>query len=160
VTSIRLILYTLGALVGIGIGGGLFTFVYARGGSYLSADPAACANCHIMQEHYAAWTKSSHRVVAGCNDCHTPADFIGKYSAKASNGFWHSLGFTTGDFPDPLRIKPSNRAITEAACRSCHEEMVSAIDHGTWGEARSGVHGSSGELSCIHCHKHVGHWVR
>lgn len=26
------------------------------------------------------------------------------YLAKASNGFWHSLAFTTGTFPDPLQI--------------------------------------------------------
>jgi nitrite reductase (cytochrome c-552) len=25
-------------------------------------DPAACANCHIMREHYSGWSKSSHRV--------------------------------------------------------------------------------------------------
>ena len=47
---------------------GSYTFVYAKGYSYLTNDPAACANCHIMSEHFAAWTKSSHRAVAVCND--------------------------------------------------------------------------------------------
>jgi hypothetical protein len=31
----------------VGIGG--YTFRYAEGLSYFSTDPAACANCHIMQ---------------------------------------------------------------------------------------------------------------
>lgn len=34
----------------VGIGG--FTFVYARGGAYLTNDPTACANCHVMREQY------------------------------------------------------------------------------------------------------------
>lgn len=158
----RLLLYTLAALIGIGIGGGLFTFIYARGGSYLSNDPAACANCHIMQEHYSAWSKSSHRAVATCNDCHTPHTFVAKYATKASNGFWHSLGFTTGDFPDPLRIKPSNRSVTELACRSCHEEMTASLQHGAWSAEATETEktDTSAEISCVHCHKHVGHWVR
>ena len=53
-------------LVGAALGLGAFTFVYAKGGSYLSTDPAVCANCHIMGEHFAAWQRSSHRQAAGC----------------------------------------------------------------------------------------------
>ena len=100
-------------VIGTALGLGAFTFVYAKGASYLSTDPAVCANCHIMGEHYAAWQRSSHRAVAGCSDCHMPHNFVGKYLAKASNGFWHSLAFTTGVFPDPLQIKPHNRVVTE-----------------------------------------------
>ncbi len=60
-----------------------YTFVYAKGYSYLSNDPSACANCHIMNEQYDGWTRSSHHAVATCNDCHTPPDMIGKYMTKA-----------------------------------------------------------------------------
>jgi hypothetical protein len=28
-----------------------YTFVYAKGYSYLTNDPGACANCHIMADH-------------------------------------------------------------------------------------------------------------
>ena len=59
---------TLSLLVAVAIGTavaiGGYTFVYARGYSYMTNDPQACANCHIMQNHYSAWTKSSHRAVA------------------------------------------------------------------------------------------------
>ena len=79
------------ALIGTALALGAFTFVYAKGASYLSTDPAVCANCHIMGEHYAAWQRSSHRAMAGCADCHMPHNIVGKYAAKASNGFWHSL---------------------------------------------------------------------
>ena len=95
-------------LVGIAAGLGVFTFGYAKGASYLTNNPAACANCHVMSEHYSAWMKSSHRSVATCNDCHTPHDLVRKYVTKAENGFWHSFAFTSGRYPDPLRIKPRN----------------------------------------------------
>lgn len=140
----------IGAVIGMGIGVpaglGLFTFIYAEGFSYMTNDPAACANCHVMDDHFNAWVKSSHHDVAVCNDCHTPANFIGKYVTKASNGYHHSMAFTFG-FEEPIRITPRNREITEAACRKCHADIVQAIDTHTQGEP----------MSCIRCHSIVGH---
>jgi hypothetical protein len=46
-----------------------------------------------MKDHYDAWTKASHRAVAVCNDCHTPAGLLPKYVTKARNGFWHLFYF-------------------------------------------------------------------
>lgn len=136
-----LVSVTLGFAVAVGA----YTFVFAGGASYLREDPAACANCHIMSEHYSGWLKSSHRNVAVCNDCHTPSNFLPKYATKASNGFWHSVAFTTGNFPEPLRIKPHNYMIAEQACRMCHQDMVDAIT------------GNPQEMACIRCHDEVGH---
>ena len=165
---------TAAVVIGLAVGLGGFTFVYARGASYLMNDPEACGNCHIMTDHLEAWVKSSHRAVATCNDCHTPHNLIGKYVTKASNGFWHSFYFTTGRFPDPLRITEGNREVTEGACRYCHGAIVDAIDpparHG-WSTGQSGESTrstsvtpapgiDSDELSCIRCHRYVGHLVR
>ena len=47
--------------VGLALGVGAYTLVYARGASYLTNDPAACANCHVMREQYDGWTAGSHR---------------------------------------------------------------------------------------------------
>jgi cytochrome c nitrite reductase small subunit len=138
----------LGCSLGAAIGVGAYTFVYAKGASYLTNDPAACANCHIMQEYYEGWIRSSHRSSAVCNDCHTPAGFIGKYATKASNGFWHSFAFTTGWHPDPLRIGPRNREIAGNACRKCHSEIIEAIE---------GAHYGEDPASCLRCHGAVGH---
>jgi cytochrome c nitrite reductase small subunit len=143
--------------IGIALGLGAYTFGYARGYSYLTNDPAACGNCHIMTEHLSAWTKGSHRSVATCNDCHTPHTFFGKYTTKARNGFWHSFYFTTGRFPDPLRITESNRQVTEASCRYCHAEITSAIDPLT---AAAHAGDSHATTRCVRCHMYVGHLVR
>ena len=138
----------IGTAIGLAVGIGAYTFVYAKGASYLTNDPAACANCHIMREHYDGWTKSSHRAVAVCNDCHTPPGVVAKYATKAMNGFRHSLAFTTGRFPEPLQIAPHNRRITETACRTCHQDIVQAIE---------ASHHTGGTLECVRCHGSVGH---
>lgn len=139
----------LGALIGLAAGVGGYTFVYAKGASYLTNDPAACANCHIMGSYYGEWLASPHRAVAVCNDCHTPPGLVPKYMTKASNGFWHSYAFTTGDFHEPLRIKPGNREVAEKACRKCHAELTAAIE---------GPHRPGQEMSCTRCHWDVGHF--
>ncbi len=133
---------------GTGLGIGSYTFIYAKGLSYMSNDPAVCANCHVMREYLDAWQKGSHHAVAVCNDCHTPHNFAGKYFTKALNGYNHSLAFTTGWFPDNMQITPRNRAITQDACRHCHADMVMEID--AFG------HGPQA-LDCIRCHDSVGH---
>ena len=46
-----------GALIGVGG----FTFAYARGTSYLTNDPKACLNCHVMREQYEGWTRQPSR---------------------------------------------------------------------------------------------------
>lgn len=135
----------LGVLIGIGG----YTFLYAKGYSYLTNDPRACSNCHVMREHFDGWTKSSHRSVAVCNDCHTPPGLLSKYATKARNGFWHSFYFTTGRYPDPLRITPHNADVTERACRKCHAELTASIDGGASAH-REGV-------ACARCHNTVGH---
>lgn len=128
----------LGAAGGLG----LYTLHYAGGLSYFSADPRACANCHIMQPQLESWQKSSHHTAAACVDCHLPTAFVPKYLAKASNGWFHSKGFTLQDFPEPIRIKPSNSQILQDNCLRCHGELVHAL---------------GADTACTHCHITVGH---
>ena len=127
---------------------GLFTFGYGEGYAYLGNDPAACANCHVMQPQYDSWQKSSHHTVAGCNDCHLSHDFFSKWVNKADNGFFHSLAFTTGNFKDPIQIKPRNSRVTQAACIYCHRELVNHM---------LPVKEGGEVLSCVNCHASVGH---
>ncbi|MEQ8847347.1 cytochrome c nitrite reductase small subunit [Botrimarina sp.] len=134
-----------GALGGLGT----FTFGYGEGHAYLGNNPASCANCHVMQSFYDSWQKSSHHAVAVCNDCHTPHDsLLAKYLVKADNGFFHSLAFTTGQFKDPIQIKPRNAAVVQHACLDCHKQLVNHML-----PAQEG----GDMLSCVHCHASVGH---
>jgi len=130
----------------VGLGG--FTVNYAQGTSYLTDDPKACANCHIMREYYDGWNRSSHKHVAVCNDCHAPHDnYVHKYAIKGINGVRHSYAFTTGDFPEPLRITSLNRDVTQHACLYCHADLTVAISH----------QDNPNPTDCLGCHAGVGH---
>ncbi len=82
-------------LAGTFVGTGVFTFVHAKGHTYLSDDPAVCVNCHVMRDQYDGWRRGSHHAQATCNDCHLPHDNpIHALYVKASNGYRHSQAFT------------------------------------------------------------------
>ena len=135
--------------IGVLVGVGFYTFGYAKGFSYLSNDPHACANCHVMQEHYDSWVKSSHRAVATCNDCHVPHAFPKKYLVKLDNGWNHSRKFTLQNFAEPIRIRSANLRVLERNCLHCHAAMVQEI------VSHEDV--ARGELRCTACHRSVGH---
>ena len=140
-------------LLFFGLGGGIlglsgFTFNYAAGFSYLSDDPKACANCHVMREVYDDWNRSPHHAVTVCNDCHTPhSSLVAKYAIKGLNGFNHSKAFTLNDFPEPIRITELNRSVTQDNCLNCHGEIVSFIAH----------QDKKNPTECLTCHAGVGH---
>ena len=136
-------------VAGVALGTGAFTVRYAEGFSYLSNDPKACVNCHIMREQYDGWQKASHHAVATCNDCHVPHEMVAKYLVKAENGFWHSKGFTLQDFPEPIRLRPVSLKILQANCVHCHHDLVNDIlGHSSTGNETT---------NCVHCHAAVGH---
>lgn len=134
-------------LLGALAGSGAQTFVTAKGWSYLSNDPSACVNCHVMNEHLDAWQHSSHQSVAKCNDCHVPQDTVGKYLAKAEHGYRHSKAFTLQNFKEPIRITPADLRIVENNCVRCHRALVEEMHAAPTGEASE----------CVHCHRTVGH---
>jgi cytochrome c nitrite reductase small subunit len=137
-------------LIGVAVGVSTFTFQYAEGFSYMSNDPKACVNCHIMRPQYEGWLKSSHHAVATCNDCHTSAGFIPKYIDKAINGYHHSKAFTLQNFHEPIMIGPRNAQILQNNCVRCHQQFVDPVIHG-------GTNLKSGAINCVQCHRDVGH---
>jgi cytochrome c nitrite reductase small subunit len=140
-----LILGVLAILAGLGI----YTFTYAEGFSYFSSDPRACANCHIMNDQFDSWSKSSHHAAAKCVDCHMPQDsIVAKLIAKADNGYRHSKGFTLQDFHEPIMINERNSQILQANCVRCHSALVHEI---------TPAMSKSQELRCVQCHSHAGH---
>ncbi len=149
-----LLLALICALIGILLGTGGYTFIYARGYAYLSNDPAACVNCHIMRPEFDGWQKASHHTVATCNDCHVPHALIPKYLTKMENGYNHSRAFTFQDFHEPIEMRPQSKAIVLENCVECHKEMVSSIT----ASAASVTHDVHAEqVDCIACHRGVGH---
>jgi cytochrome c nitrite reductase small subunit len=143
----RVALVVLGLALGAAAGLGAYTFVYARGYSYLLDDPQACGNCHVMREQLEGWMRGSHRGVATCNDCHTPHGLVGKYATKALNGWNHSLKFTTGEFHEPIRANARNQQIARESCAKCHAAVMETM----------GIVAGGEPLPCVRCHGAVGH---
>jgi len=139
----------LAVCIGVASGLGAYTFRYAEGLSYLSTNPTACVNCHIMQPQYDAWQKSSHHFVAVCVDCHLPQDFLAKYLAKAENGWRHGEKFTTQEFVEPIVVQAAGRAILQENCLRCHGDLVHQLVSTT-------LDGKT-PVPCTHCHSGVGH---
>ncbi len=59
--------------------------------------------------------------------------------------------FTLETFREPIQIKPRNQRVTQGACISCHVDTV----HQMLPEDPDGE-----MLSCVHCHRSVGHALR
>ena len=137
-------------LVGIAIGVSTFTFHYAQGFSYMSNDPKACANCHIMRQQLEGWQKGPHHAVATCNDCHVRHNFVGKMIDKSVNGYHHSKAFTLQNFHEPIMIGQRNAAILQANCIRCHAGLVGEITHG-----KTNV--DMNVIKCAQCHRSTGH---
>lgn len=108
-------------MAGMLTGLGCYTFIYAEGFSYAGSAPEVCVNCHIMQPQYDSWQKSSHHAVARCIDCHLPHNLMGKYIAKAENGYHHSKAFTLQNFNEPIMIKTGNSRILAKNCIAMHQ---------------------------------------
>lgn len=141
--------FGLASLCGVLLGIGGYTMHFAEGLAYLSNDPQACVNCHIMNEQFDAWRKGPHHAVATCNDCHVPPHFPAKYIAKSENGYHHSKGFTFQDFHEPIMIKEKNSRILQENCVACHADMVHDLVAGATSDRDA--------VTCVHCHQGVGH---
>jgi cytochrome c nitrite reductase small subunit len=136
-------------LGGVLLGVGTFTVVYAEAPSYLGSEPETCINCHVMQEQYDAWVAGPHTNVATCADCHLPHDdVVAKYAVKAEDGILHAAKFTTGNYPENIRIREKNLEVANQACLYCHSDVT---------EQMRAIAGPEEELSCVRCHSGVGH---
>jgi cytochrome c nitrite reductase small subunit len=148
-------LWSMFALAGLLVGLGSYTLYVSRAWAYLSDEPAACLNCHVMGTYYQAWDKSSHAVWATCNDCHLPQDnLLRQYAFKAVDGLYHAAVFTAGYEPQVIRARQSTSEVVMDNCVRCHSPLVTEFtkmnvgyDQVLKGEAKA----------CWDCHTQVPH---
>ncbi|TVQ15411.1 MAG: cytochrome c nitrite reductase small subunit [Bacteroidetes bacterium] len=149
--------WKVSVIVLMGILTGLFFLVLhiSRATSYLSDDPTACINCHVMYPQYASWTKGSHGQVASCSDCHVPQEnFIRQYYFKASDGLRHATFFTMRWEPQTIQIKQAGINVVQDNCIRCHLDLVdmtSLVEMSGKMAARN-----EGKL-CWDCHRETPH---
>lgn len=131
------------------VGVGAYVAQVSQAASYLSDDPAACINCHVMIPQYSTWQRSSHARVAVCNDCHVPHDsLLSKYWFKAKDGSRHSLLFTLRRERQVIQAIPDSREVIQDNCVRCHIRTVET--------AVAPVHADFSR-ACVDCHREVPH---
>lgn len=142
-------------MVAVFFGLGLYLLRLSNAASYLSDDPQACVNCHIMTPQYITWNHSSHREVAHCNDCHVPHNNVfNKYFFKAKDGLYHASIFTARAEPEVIKALGPSIEVIQNNCIRCHESQVTdarmlgfTADHF---EHRT-------DRTCWECHREVPH---
>lgn len=143
-------------LAGMLCGLALYIGYTSNATSYLSNDPSACVNCHIMAPYYATWTHSSHSRVANCNDCHVPHDsFVRKWFFKAKDGLRHAAIFTMRKEPQVIQALDASATVIMENCIRCHEQLNTEFV-GTGKLAYSDVTCGKGK-ACWDCHRNVPH---
>ncbi len=141
-----------GSFVGLFI----YAFFASRAYSYLSDDPSACVNCHIMSPYYATWSHSSHGRNTTCNDCHVPHNnVVNKYFFKAKDGLRHAAVFTIrGEDQALIAIDASSRVIMDN-CIRCHQQLnTEFVKTGRMGF--KDIEEMNGN-ACWDCHRDVPH---
>lgn len=125
--------------------------------SYLSTDPKACINCHVMNVQYATWQHSSHAQRATCVECHLPTDTtVNKYKAKARDGWNHTVAFTMNTFAPAMQISEDGANRVQANCIACHTRLTEGIISNS-----DRYHDFTGtpqtDRKCWECHRDVPH---
>lgn len=142
-------------LAGVFIGLVIYGIYVSNIFSYLSDDPKACVNCHVMTPFYATWFHSSHRERATCNDCHIPHDNpIKSIWFKMNDGLRHSTIFTLGTYPQVIRILENGASVVQQNCVRCHNYQISYLY--TF-ETNSKFKHKAGSRLCWDCHREVPH---
>ncbi len=154
----RALIIPLFIIGGIAVGLSAYALYMSRMHSYLSDDPAACINCHIMTPYNQSWTHSSHHLQATCNDCHVPHDnVLKKYAFKAMDGLKHATVFTARSEPQVIRPRTASHKVIMDNCIRCHTQLnTELVNTGMIGytEARNGA-----GKACWDCHREVPHTV-
>ena len=143
-------------LLGIFVGLGVYSVYVSKVWSYLSDDPQACVNCHIMAPQYATWNHSSHKGTATCNDCHVPHDnIIRKYYFKGKDGLNHATLFTLRAERQVIFIGEEGKKVVKENCIRCHANMFDQSKLISQTKGRFQAHNTDRE--CWECHREVPH---
>ena len=134
---------------------GLYVLKLSNAASYLSDDPQACVNCHVMTPQYITWARSSHREVASCNDCHVPHNNIfNQYYFKAKDGLYHASIFTLRAEPEVIKARQPSVEVIQDNCIRCHTAQVVDAKMESFVEDH---HYSRTDRTCWECHREVPH---
>ncbi len=126
--------------------------------SYLSKDPKACINCHVMNTQYTTWRHSSHSRDVTCVECHLPTDgIINKYKAKTIDGWNHTVAFVFDTYDHSIKITEDGASRVQKNCISCHKSIASTLSSNANLYHKFDEEYVENGRKCWSCHKEVPH---
>ena len=141
---------------GLFAGLSVYTLYMSRTFSYLSDDPAACINCHIMSVSYQSWSRSSHAQWATCNDCHVPqGNIVESYAFKVQDGLYHAAVFTFNAQPPAPRPRAATDEVVYDNCVRCHTQLNTEFVKTGMASHKDLLSGR--QKACWDCHRDVPH---
>lgn len=163
-------LKTLFTKYGIPFGVG-FTVLFLWGShsllEYTSSDDF-CTYCHVHPHATERWKLSSHYknesgVVVHCIQCHLPPEGMPHYAEKIRVGLRDVYGTIFKDvekidWAAKSRLEYAKTYTFDAACTHCHAELFSLNLSRKGEDAHVYYFHQKGEVRCINCHLHVGHF--
>lgn len=115
----------------------------------ITGDPAFCGTCHVMDNYMGTWEHSSHKDVAGCNDCHTDqSSYAAKTWSKATAGARHAYVNYLSTPPMHLKMVESSKNVVQENCVRCHTELVANTPQ---------LMNPSESKYCFNCHRTMPH---
>jgi cytochrome c nitrite reductase small subunit len=114
---------------------------YMKG--YTFDSPKSCTVCHIMQETYDSWQKSTHNKVTNCNDCHI-SQKGNKFKEKTKTGYHHTVDFILNRYSKPITLPLEKYDIVIENCYRCH-------NHPGYAGGFYEVHHKN-QMECTKCH--------
>lgn len=165
------------ALLMIILGFGLFIGIISTFGGHAiikaTSDDKFCSSCHSwMDPMVEAYKTDSHGginakgVKATCVACHLPHDSLANYIiTKGVNGIVEVTSTLTKDVEEMDWQKHREKResfVYDSGCMSCHTSIETTINQS---EVAKGMHAKytkyknaeKDPLSCVTCHKNVGH---
>ncbi len=145
----------------------LFLFL-AQVGIKKTSTNQFCDSCHVHPQATESWKSGAHYdnrtgVIVGCIDCHLPPGGIAHYTEKAKTGLRDVYGMIFKDtekidWEAKSRIESAVHHTYEASCTHCHQNLFPMTLSQKGGDAHLYYQQKAGELRCINCHLHEGHY--
>lgn len=152
----------------LGIVIGCFLCLTASRSLKITATDTFCNSCHSHPHVTDTWKQSTHYknrsgVIVHCVQCHLPPGGIHYLSEKARLGLRDLWGEVAKDADniDWEQKSTLSHAVTytyDASCIACHAELFSDSLSAKGTDAHVYYYHKKGDVRCINCHLHVGHY--
>ncbi|MBC8378144.1 MAG: NapC/NirT family cytochrome c [Planctomycetes bacterium] len=122
----------------------------------VSSQTGFCNSCHIMNDYYASWEKSTHQEIS-CLSCHLQPGFTGYIRGKI-NGLAQAVDCMVGRVGTKAEATVLDMSCLRSACHNEQELLEDKVSFGTVkfthkghvGERYDGVN-----ITCGTCHNHT-----